>query len=49
MAEAAVVGIPHDLKGNCLYCFVTLKDGQTPSDDLAKQLKTLVRVVGLTL
>lgn len=43
VAEAAVVGIPHDVKGNCLYCFVTLKQGHEGSDALAKELKTIVR------
>uniref|UniRef100_I2CQN9 Acetyl-coenzyme A synthetase n=1 Tax=Nannochloropsis gaditana (strain CCMP526) TaxID=1093141 RepID=I2CQN9_NANGC len=43
VAEAAVVGIPHDVKGNCLYCYVTLKAGQAPSPDLEKQLKVSVR------
>ena len=42
VAEAAVVGIPHDIKGNCLNCYVTLKAGQEPSPDLAKQLKASV-------
>lgn len=43
VAEAAVVGIPHDVKGSCLYCFVTLKQGHEGSDALAKELKTIVR------
>jgi len=47
VAEAAVVGIPHDIKGNCLYCYVTLKAGQEPSPDLAKQLKASVRRLSL--
>jgi len=43
VAEAAVVGVPHDLKGNALYCFVTLKAGEEPSAALAKALKVAVR------
>jgi acetyl-CoA synthetase len=42
-SEAAVVGMPHDIKGAGIYCYVILKDGQTPGDDLAKELKALVR------
>ncbi|TAN63791.1 acetate--CoA ligase [bacterium] len=38
VAEAAVVGFPHDVKGEALYAFVTLKEGQKPSPDLAKTL-----------
>jgi acetyl-CoA synthetase len=38
VAEAAVVGFPHDVKGEALYAFVVLKVGQTPSPDLAKTL-----------
>ena len=67
VAESAVVGVPHDIKGrsthsptqpthlsthtathlpppgNCLYCYVTLKAGQEPSEETIKQLKVLVR------
>ncbi len=38
VAEAAVVGYPHDIKGEGIYVYVTLKEGQTPSDDLKKIL-----------
>jgi acetyl-CoA synthetase len=38
VAEAAVVGFPHDIKGEGIYVYVTLKEGQTPSDDLKKIL-----------
>jgi acetyl-CoA synthetase len=38
VAEAAVVGFPHDIKGEDLYAYVILKSGQTASDDLKKQL-----------
>jgi acetyl-CoA synthetase len=37
-AEAAVVGYPHDIKGQGVYAFVTLKAGVTPSDALAQEL-----------
>ena len=43
VAEAAVVGYPHDIKGNGLYCYVSLNVGEDPSDKLNKQLKNLVR------
>ncbi|UCE72697.1 MAG: acetate--CoA ligase [Nitrospiraceae bacterium] len=38
VAEAAVVGFPHEIKGEGIYVYVTLKEGQTPSDDLKKIL-----------
>ncbi|MBX2987032.1 MAG: acetate--CoA ligase [Bdellovibrionaceae bacterium] len=38
VAEAAVVGYPHDLKGQGIYAYVTLKSGVTPSEDLRKEL-----------
>ena len=43
VAEAAVVGAPHDVKGQCIYAFVTLKEGAEPSDDLRKELIAVVR------
>ena len=43
VAEAAVVGFPHDIKGNGLYCYVTLKAGEQPSGDLDRELKLWVR------
>jgi acetyl-CoA synthetase len=43
VAEAAVVGYPHDIKGSALYCFVTLKMGEQPSGDLERELKLWVR------
>eukprot|EP00931_Biecheleriopsis_adriatica_P050366 TRINITY_DN29152_c0_g1_i1.p1 TRINITY_DN29152_c0_g1~~TRINITY_DN29152_c0_g1_i1.p1 ORF type:complete len:780 (+),score=121.34 TRINITY_DN29152_c0_g1_i1:89-2428(+) len=43
VAEAAVVGVPNDLKGQSLYAYVTLKQGQEPSDDLRNSLRTHVR------
>ena len=42
VAEAAVVGMPHDIKGQGIYAFVTLKLGETPSDALAEELKKFV-------
>ncbi len=43
VAEAAVVGFPHDIKGEDLYAYVILKIGFTGSDDLRKQLVAHVR------
>ncbi|MEY4343365.1 MAG: hypothetical protein RI970_57 [Pseudomonadota bacterium] len=45
VAEAAVVGYPHDIKGQGLYCYVTLKIGEAGSDALTKELKDLVRKI----
>uniref|UniRef100_UPI0025EC55B3 acetate--CoA ligase n=1 Tax=uncultured Pseudomonas sp. TaxID=114707 RepID=UPI0025EC55B3 len=42
VAEAAVVGYPHDVKGQGIYAYVTLMNGQEPSDELKKDLLTLV-------
>ena len=39
VAEAAVVGFPHDIKGQGIYAYVTLKVGETPTDALAKELQ----------
>ena len=38
VAEAAVVGYPHDIKGQGIYCYVTLMLGVAPSDALRKAL-----------
>jgi acetyl-CoA synthetase len=43
VAEAAVVGYPHDIKGQGIYAFVTLKAGITSSDELKKELIQTVR------
>ena len=43
VAEAAVVGCPHDIKGNVLYCYVTLNAGENPSGDLERELKLWVK------
>ncbi len=45
VAESAVVGFPHDIKGEGIYSYVTLKDGLAPSDDLKKSLIGHVRSV----
>ena len=45
VAEAAVVGYPHDIKGEGIYVYVTLKDGKIPSDELRKILSGHVRSV----
>lgn len=43
VAEAAVAPMPHDIKGQALYAFVTLVDGAKPSDELRKELCMHVR------
>ncbi len=43
VSEAAVVGCPHDLKGQGIYCYVTLKDFIEPSEPLKKELVAHVR------
>ena len=43
VAEAAVVGVPHDLKGQGIYAFVTLKTGQQSSPEMVKELIKTVR------
>jgi len=43
VAEAAVVGYPHDIKGNGLYCYVTLNAAENPSGELERDLKLWVR------
>ncbi|PCC98027.1 acetate--CoA ligase [Halopseudomonas pelagia] len=42
VAEAAVVGCPHDIKGQCIYAYVMPMRGITPSDELVKELKAFV-------
>ena len=42
VAEAAVVGYPHDIKGQGVYAYVTLMSGQSPSDELKQTLTKLV-------
>jgi acetyl-CoA synthetase len=43
VAEAAVVGAPHDIKGQGIYAYVTLNVGETPSEELKKELVQWVR------
>jgi acetyl-CoA synthetase len=43
VAEAAVVGYPHDIKGQGVYCYVTLMAGETGSEELRKELREWVR------
>ena len=43
VAEAAVVGFPHDLKGQGIYAYVTLKAGVVPSEELRKELVAWVK------
>jgi acetyl-CoA synthetase len=43
VAEAAVVGYPHDIKGQGIYCYVTLIAGEQPSNGLAAELRDWVR------
>jgi acetyl-CoA synthetase len=43
VAEAAVVGFPHDIKGQGIYAYVTLNAGDTASEDLRKELGNWVR------
>ncbi|MGN6521482.1 MAG: acetate--CoA ligase [Dokdonella sp.] len=43
VAEAAVVGYPHDIKGQGIYAYVTLKSGEPATDELRKELVAWVR------
>mmetsp|Transcript_64432 Transcript_64432/g.172547 ORF Transcript_64432/g.172547 Transcript_64432/m.172547 type:complete len:675 (+) Transcript_64432:68-2092(+) len=43
VAEAAVVGVPHEVKGETVHCFVVLKDGHAPSQEVAAALREEVR------
>ena len=43
VAEAAVVGYPHDIKGQGIYAYVTLMAGTTPSEELRTELVNMVR------
>ena len=43
VSEAAVVGYPHEIKGQGIYCYVTLMTGEEPSEELRKELRTWVR------
>jgi acetyl-CoA synthetase len=43
VAEAAVVGYPHEVKGQGIYCYVTLMHGVAPTEELKKELRQWVR------
>ena len=43
VSEAAVVGFPHDIKGQAIYAYVTLSSGYEPSNELRKELSLFVR------
>ena len=43
VSEAAVVGYPHEIKGQGIYCYVTLMSGDEPSDELKVELRNWVR------
>ncbi|MFK4003439.1 acetate--CoA ligase [Qipengyuania sp. NPDC077563] len=43
VSEAAVVGFPHDIKGQGIYCYVTLVAGEEPSEELSDDLRQVVR------
>lgn len=43
VSESAVVGYPHDIKGQGIYCYVTLMEGEQPSDELRVELQNWVR------
>ena len=45
VAESAVVGFPHDVKGEGIWAYVTLKEGEEYSDELKPKLKAQVREV----
>jgi len=44
VAEAAVVPIPHKVKGEALYCFVTMNEGQAFDSQIETELRTMIRV-----
>ena len=43
MAESAVVGYPHDIKGEGVYAYVILKDGVSPDSKTEADLRAIVR------
>lgn len=45
VAESAVVGYPHDLKGQGVYAYIILKNGETPTEELKKEINGTVRKV----
>ena len=42
VAESAVIGVPHEIKGTCVVAFASLREGYEPSDELAKQIRAHV-------
>src|SRR5690606_39956712 len=47
VAEAAVIGLPHPVRGNAIHAYVLLREGHTPSEALADELRAHVgRVMG---
>jgi acetyl-CoA synthetase len=50
VSEAAAIGVPHEIKGESIVCFVVLKPGFEPTDELREELKThVVKALGKTL
>lgn len=50
VAESAAIGVPHDIKGESLVCFVVLKNDVQPSDRLTEELKaSVIQLLGKTL
>jgi len=50
VAEAAAIGVPHNIKGETVVCFVVLNPGLTPSEALREELKAqVVKHLGKTL
>ncbi len=45
VAEAAVVGVPHDVKGEAIYAYIVLKEGYEPSEELKQELRQHIRKV----
>ena len=45
VAESAVVGFPHEIKGQCIYAYVTLNVGEAYTEELSHELKGHVRSV----
>ena len=43
IAEAAIVGVPHDIKGQAIYAYITLNSGETPSKALEEEVKEWVK------
>jgi acetyl-CoA synthetase len=43
VAEAAVVGMPHEIKGEAIYAYIVLKEGYQPSEELRKELIQHIR------